>query len=38
MGVFAGNHFYCWNCGRELDWYEICNCTEEDEDFDDTEA
>jgi hypothetical protein len=29
MSTFAGNHFYCWNCGKDLDWYEICNCTDE---------
>lgn len=26
MATFAGNTFKCTNCGRELDWYELCDC------------
>ena len=26
MATFAGNTFKCTNCGRELDWYEQCEC------------
>lgn len=29
MATFAGNTFKCTNCGRELDWYEQCNCIDE---------
>ena len=29
MATFGGNTFTCKNCGRELDWYEQCDCIEE---------
>ena len=29
MATFVGNTFKCTNCGRELDWYEHCNCLED---------
>lgn len=28
MATFGGTTFKCTNCGRELDWYEQCNCTD----------
>lgn len=29
MATFGGNTFRCSHCGRELDWYEYCNCRDE---------
>lgn len=32
MSTFGGNVFYCSSCGRELDWYEYCNCNDDHDD------
>lgn len=31
MSSFEGRVFLCSNCGREIDWYEICECQKEEE-------